>query len=301
MRSGWGMNQSFNKTESDLTIRRLSEADIPAAMDLKELAGWNQSDRDWRRLLEAEPQGCFAACIGDRMVATTTAITYGRTLAWIGMVLVDREYRRLGIATALVRQALGYLRAREVRTVKLDATPAGRTVYARLGFVEETLIERWQGAAPRESPTTDDVVGEVIKEEDESRLLSLDVKAFGADRSRLLRSLVADSCVQPLTVVAPDAQLRGYALAREGTKACYIGPLVATDKSAAVSLLDRMLAQLGGREVFVDINTSFAGARQILAERGFVKQRDLVRMRTGQAAMAGTSPLVFAIAGPEVG
>lgn len=291
------MSQFSDKSENDLAIRRLSETDIPAAMNLKELAGWNQSDRDWRRLLEAEPRGCFAACVGDRVVATTTAITYGRTLAWIGMVLVDREYRRLGIATALMRQALAYLQAREVRTIKLDATPAGRTVYARLGFVEETLIERWQGAALGASPTT----GDVIKEEDVSRLLSLDAQAFGADRSWLLHSLVADSCVQPLIVVAPDGKLRGYALAREGAKACYVGPLVVTDKSAAASLLDRMLVQLGGQEVFIDINTSFAGARDILAERGFVKQRDLVRMRNGQDVSAGTSPLVFAIAGPEIG
>jgi GNAT superfamily N-acetyltransferase len=295
------MSQFSDKTTNDLGIRLLSEGDIPAAMGLKELAGWNQSDSDWRRLLEAAPRGCFAACVGDRVVATTTAIAYGSTLAWIGMVLVDHEYRRLGIATALMRQALGYLHAREVRTVKLDATPAGRTVYARLGFVEETLIERWQGAAPCKSPTTGEVIGEVIKEEDVSRLLALDAKAFGADRSRLLQSLVADSCVQPLAVGAPDGKLCGYALAREGAKACYVGPLVATDKSAAASLLDRMLAQLGGREVFVDINISFAGAGQILAERGFVKQRDLVRMRSGQDVKAGTSPWVFAIAGPEIG
>src|SRR5689334_11384886 len=109
------MSQFSDKTRNDPGIRLLSESDIPAAMYLKELAGWNQSDRDWRRLLEAEPRGCFAACVGDRVVATTTAITYGRALAWVGMVLVDSEYRRLGIATALMRRVLAYLRARDVR------------------------------------------------------------------------------------------------------------------------------------------------------------------------------------------
>src|SRR2546421_12274243 len=108
------MNQCFNKTKNDLDIRRLSKSDIPAAMNLKELAGWNQSARDWQRLLEAEPGGCFAACQGDRVVATTTTTTYGKTLAWIGMVLVDREYRRLGIATSLMCQALGYLQGCEI-------------------------------------------------------------------------------------------------------------------------------------------------------------------------------------------
>src|SRR5689334_13481661 len=103
------MKQSSDKTKDGLEIRRLSQGDIPAAMRLKELAGWNQSDRDWQRLIELEPEGCFAAWVGDHMVATTTTTTYGQALAWVGMVLVAPEYRRLGIATSLMRQALGYL------------------------------------------------------------------------------------------------------------------------------------------------------------------------------------------------
>src|ERR1051325_8070201 len=141
---GWVMNQLLSETKDDLEIRRLSESDVPAAMRLKELAGWNQSDSDWRRLLEIEPEGCFAAWLGDRMVATTTTTGYAKTLGWVGMVLVDPEYRRLGIATSLTRRALQYLDDCEIQTVKLDATPAGHAVYKELGFVEETLIERWE-------------------------------------------------------------------------------------------------------------------------------------------------------------
>jgi GNAT superfamily N-acetyltransferase len=291
------MNQSCDKTRYDLEIRRLSPGDIPVAVRLKELAGWNQSDRDWRRLIELEPEGCFAAWVGDRMVATTTTTTYGETLAWVGMVLVAPEYRRLGIATSLMRQAVGYLRGCGVRTVKLDATPAGRAVYAQLGVVEEALIERWQGIASPKAQT----VCEALREEDISRLLWFDAEAFGADRSRLLRSLMADSCVQPLAVVAPGGEVRGYALAREGAKAHYVGPLIAADSHAVASLLDGMLTRLAGREVFIDINTTFAEAGQIIAGRGFVKQRDLIRMRRGPDIPAVPSSLVFAIAGPEIG
>src|SRR5689334_22523272 len=108
-----------------LVIRLLDERDIPAAMRLKELARWNQTESDWRRLLQLEPRGCFGATLDGRLVGTTTAITYGDELAWIGMVLVDPEYRRRRIATRLMQAALDYLSGR-VALVKLDATPDGR-------------------------------------------------------------------------------------------------------------------------------------------------------------------------------
>ena len=76
---------------------------------------------------------------------------------------------------------------------------------------------------------------------------------------------------------------------------------MATDQNAAASLLDGMLNQLDGRDVFIDINTGFEVSARIVAERGFVKQRDFIRMRLGLESNAGTSSLIFAIAGPEVG
>ncbi len=285
------------KGRAQVSIRSLDEQDIPAAMRLKELAHWNQTESDWRRLLKLDPQGCFAAGFDGHVVATTTSTAYEAELAWIGMVLVDPGYRRRGIATQLMRAALDGLRARGVATVKLDATPAGRRVYEELGFVHESLIERWQGIARPAAATGCAVLSRKLW----SELLALDRQAFGADRSTLLDSLAAGSCVAPLIVSAPNGNLRGYALARRGTTACYVGPLVATDEQAAVTLLDGMLTQLAGRNVYVDFNTSFRVSAEILARRGFIKQRDLIRMRYGRESGAGTSPSIFAIAGPEVG
>src|SRR6476619_5038405 len=109
-------------------IRLLFESDIPAAMQLKEAAGWNQTEDDWRRLLMLEPNGCFAAIKNGELVGTTTTTTYDDALAWIGMVLVDPEHRRQGIAAKLMNVVLDYLRGK-VATIKLDATALGKPVY----------------------------------------------------------------------------------------------------------------------------------------------------------------------------
>jgi len=283
-------------TEEPIEFRLLGEADIAASVRLKEVAGWNQTEDDWRRLLLLEPTGCFCATAGERVVGTTTTTSYGRDLAWIGMVLVDPEYRRLGIATRLMHTALAYLHEAGVVTVKLDATSDGRPVYENLGFKVESLVERWTAVADARGSDSRTMKLSVISE-----ALSLDRQAFIADRSKLIEMLAQNFYVPPMVARSPDGELTGYAFARRGTAAAYIGPLVATGTEAATSLLDGMCDQLAGQRVYLDLNTDFKTGREVLTAMGFVKQRDLIRMTYGETSVAGTSPSIFAIAGPEYG
>ena len=228
-------------------------------------------------------------------MGTTTTTAYGQELAWVGMVLVDPEFRRRGIATALVRAALDALGAAGVASVKLDATPDGAPVYEAFGFVPELMIERWVGAAGAAPGRAAAGVPAL------SQILELDRRAFGADRSELLRALSDESCVTAAACAGAGEGLSGYALARRGTLAAYVGPLVAADALTAASLLDDVLGRLDAERVCVDLNTTYAGGARVLEARGFVKQRELIRMRRGARSGAGTSESVFAIAGPEVG
>ena len=277
-----------------IEIRLLGESDIPAAMQLKEAAGWNQTEEDWRRLLMLEPLGCFGAIKDGRLVGTTTTTTYGNDLAWIGMVLVDPQHRRQGIAAKLMNVALEYLRDR-VATIKLDATALGQPVYEKFGFEVESLIERWSGTVSTQERDTRS--GATVNR---SELFVLDQLAFNADRSRLLDALIGSASVSPVLVRDADGNLSGYALARSGTRADYVGPLVAKDSEQPEILLDQVLSQLNGRRVYIDFNKECDISTSVLSERGFVKERDLIRMSAGVAS-AKTSPLVIAIAGPEIG
>src|SRR4026209_2214962 len=139
--------------EPAIEIRLLFESDVPAAMRLKDAAGWNQTEADWRRLLSLEPNGCFAAVKEGRLIGTTTTTTYGNDLAWMGMVLVDPQQRRQGIATRLMNVAIDYLKDK-VATVKLDATAQGQPLYEQLGFQFESVLERWIGTAKTRNATT---------------------------------------------------------------------------------------------------------------------------------------------------
>jgi len=286
------------EAESAVEIRPLNQADLSAAILLSEQAHWNQTASDWQRLLKLEPLGCFIAYTDRRAMGTITTATYQTELAWIGMVLVHPDFRRRGIATRLMHVALNHLQRVGVTTIKLDATPAGYKLYESLGFVTEAIIERWEGVARMSS--SQDWAG--IDEDTRRAMFALDRRAFGADRTEVLESLLTASPVAPLVKMPPaDGRSRGYVLARRGSRASYVGPLVATDERVALELLDGMLNQLAGEKVYLDFHTGFALNSHALAERGFTKQRRLTRMSYGNESRAGTSSLIFAIAGPELG
>jgi hypothetical protein len=210
------------------------------------------------------------------------------------MVLVDPQYRRQGIAAKLMSVALGYLKDK-VDTIKLDATALGKPVYEKFGFEVESTVERWTGTGGSEARDT-----KTLTFEERDALLELDRLAFNADRSKLIERLIEKSPVSPVLLRAADDALNGYALARRGTRADYVGPVVSRNPQQAETLLDQVLSQLNGRPVYIDFNTECGIGTSILSERGFTKERDLIRMRARGPALK-TSPFVVAIAGPEVG
>src|SRR3954451_15181928 len=83
----------------------MTAADLPLGLRLSRQAGWNQTEGDWQRFLDLQPDGCFVAEWNGTPAATTTTSHFGR-VAWIAMLLVDEPLRSRGIATALLAHAL---------------------------------------------------------------------------------------------------------------------------------------------------------------------------------------------------
>ena len=77
-------------------------SDIVSAMKLSNAEGWNQTEKDWRLFVENTENVCMVAECNNKIIGTTTAINYSNQFAWIGMVLVDKEYRGQGVSKALL-------------------------------------------------------------------------------------------------------------------------------------------------------------------------------------------------------
>lgn len=271
-------------------IRRLEPTDAGALMELNQAAGWNQIESDWIRLMEIEPEGCFGLECDGRIVATATAVCYGRRLAWIGMVLTHPDYRRRGFARQVTERAVDFAEDRGVEWIGLDATEMGRPLYLQLGFEDQAPIERWQAVLPRSGRAAPSLAPFELDAE-------LDLEAFGADRSALL--------VRLARVEAASLPGEGFVMMRPGIRALCVGPCVARTPEAARALLEWAFCRHAGEPVFWDL-LPVNEAAMVLARRfGFAPARRLVRMlRRGRAAgepWSANPALVYAAAGFEYG
>jgi len=292
----------------EISLRQMTPADLPFADSLRALAGWNQKLDDWERLLALSmldsgfPQsdgGCFIAEWQGSPVGTATTTCYGNELAWIGMVLVHPDFRARGLGRALLNRCLEYLHQRGIRCIKLDATSQGKLLYDQLGFREEWPLTRWQCRNLQMAIRTPINEIRAYVESDADAVEQSDTRAFGVSRRPLLQSLLGN-CVQALVHQNEDG-IAGYGVLREGSRAYYLGPLVAEAASSGTLLVNALLARAIGKTIFWDIPDANSEAVALAKELGFTAQRQLVRMWLGVNARAGEPRRCFGIADPAVG
>lgn len=269
-------------------MRPLTEADLPRAAALSFLIGWNQVGRDWALFLR-EGEALALDDGQETLAATAAVIRYGGDLAWISMVLVRPDCRRQGHATALMRWAAAALTG--TRCAALDATPAGREVYSRLGFRDLWGFSRWSVPGPLAAGAG----VQPIAAEDWPVLLALDATAFGAPREALLRDF-ANRAPQA-GFIASDGS--GFVLARDGARGPQIGPVVAPDDATAQALIAAARAALPG-PVVLDLPDHRPALAAWLAAHGATPLRPFTRMALG-AATPGRAASIAAVAGPEFG
>jgi GNAT superfamily N-acetyltransferase len=274
----------------------MTSDDVLLGMELKRQAGWNQTEGDWRRLLDLEPDGCFVAELDGTPSATLTTCVFG-PVAWIAMVLVHPQVRGRGLAKALLAHALAYLDRRGVRSIRLDATPMGQPLYTRLGFVEQYALSRHEGVLP---PARGETVPSVEHAQPVhyDELVQLDREVTATDRGKLLRRLFAEQ-PEAIRVVRRKGPVAGYLTDRPGAEATQIGPSVGTVDAGSLLLLDA-LERHAGQRVFLDVPERNRPALTLAAGRGLTVQRQLVRMCRGAPLEENTAEL-WASSGPEKG
>jgi len=214
---------------------------------------------------------------------------------------VAPDHRRRGLATRLMQRAIDALVAEHCVPL-LDATPAGREVYRRIGFEDCWSLERLQltsgpGNAPPVNPRGTDI--RPIAAEDWPAVLDYDRGVFGGSRAHILRDL-AGRVPNAALVAARGGRLCGAVFARDGRVATQLGPLIADDADTALDLLAAAFARVQS-PVFIDVPDRHATIGAWLRAAGFVLQRPYTRMAYRRSRAFDDPSRLFAIAGPELG
>jgi GNAT superfamily N-acetyltransferase len=271
-----------------LAVVELGPDDALAGLALSTEAHWNQNEADWRFFLSQ------ATVFGVRdhdghLVASAALLPYASGNAWISMVLVTASFRRRGIATRLIDACLDAA-AKQGCATWLDATPAGATVYAPLGFTPTLELRRLRLETPA---VPNAAVSQARSADDLERFVARDCLAMGFDRSALLVELGGRPGSR--LVSGGDAA----ALVRDGRKARHIGPLFADGPDQALALVHEIIKFETG-PVLIDAVGMQDEFLEGLTSSGWTIERPFQRMRFG-GATARPAQLPFAVAGPEYG
>lgn len=279
-------------------LRVMREGDLSQALCLSSLVGWNQTERDWKMLYEVGGYGCFSAIVQDKLVGTVTTIRYQEKIAWIGMLLVDPDYRGQGIGRSLIRAAVDHCRE-AVDQVYLDATPQGRRLYDRLSFKEHFTLHRLV-FEKIETPVAKPGYCLPLTVNSLEDILEFDANVFGVARRNLLPHLWINYSHLAYTLYE-RGELVGFCLGREGRQFTHIGPVEAENESLAQTLLAAALASSRQAAVILDVPAYQHSWMLWLESMGFHIQRPLIRMALGASEFDFQPENQYAIAGPEIG
>ena len=129
-------------TAAEFWIEMYEEAGIWKRADFA--AGWERRFIEYfaQRIDQGEAQ-FTVALQNDRIVGTAGALVAdgypvvisSLRFGYIFGVRVVPEFRSRGVATALTREAIAFLKSLNCRRIRLHASSMGRPIYERLGFV----------------------------------------------------------------------------------------------------------------------------------------------------------------------
>jgi len=275
-------------------------SDIGSAMKLSNAEGWNQTEKDWKLFLVNPGNICMVAESDNRVIGTTTAINYSNQVAWIGMVLVDTEYRGQGVSKSLLTTIFKKLES--CKSVKLDATPAGQQVYKKFDFKDEYLVARMTNSLMKNLPLDDDsdILPKPIQQKHIQEIIALDETTFGANRAQLIKYLVREYPDKGM-VLKRNNRITGFALGRDGNKYHQIGPVVASNSGDARILITKALKKLVNQPIVVDVLRDKEDLLDWLSSIGFIEQRYFIRMYKKENTLPGITSNQYLICGPEFG
>ena len=210
----------------------MKTTDLRSIIKLTDREHWGFGTRDLKRMMALEPRGCLVATMRGGPIGLTTAISYGRNAGWIGNVVVSGKHRGLGIGSSLVQSAVRHLLRMHVKRIGLYSYPENEAMYKRLGFeiANGFATVSMSGGTENFTKTTEKIPLRQI--------LRLDKRAFGADRSKLLRRLHREF-PEHWTWIVNEAGVSGYSVVKKYQDSSEIGPLICEqmDRESIAALL----------------------------------------------------------------
>ncbi|MCG3252946.1 MAG: GNAT family N-acetyltransferase [Candidatus Heimdallarchaeota archaeon] len=283
---------------------------------LIDLTGWGEARDDIKRTM-LNPNSTYITVIDNEtaeMIGITLAVSFGQ-IGVIGHVIVNPNFRGMGIGQELMNEAMRILEFQGCKTIKLDAVEKAKTLYERVGFVFELNSLRYKITIENPSNLNDLITKTkkyeqkfpVIncKEDDLVQIIEADKEFFGGNRENLLFPLFEDFPEFSFITRDKDDSLAGYLFGtfQNGVLKLRIG--IADSFESTMDLLRAALEAVKTKEevqtIALGILENSIWGIKVLKELGFEQTSYSLRMYYGVKTPATTNPEIFAIGDPAKG
>jgi len=280
-----------------VTLRAMTPSDLAAAHALTDEIRWPHRQADWEQALR-HGEGLVAERDGQ-VVGTGLRFPWGPRHATIGLVVVSSACQGRRIGHRLMTSLLEGL---EQRTVLLHATPEGRGLYERLGFVRVGEVRQHQGLA-LPAPLIALDAGWRLRpgtEADLPTLRLLDATARGMPRDALIDELFRSA---EATVVLTHLDVPvGFGMLCRFGRGHKIGPVAAPHAEGAKALIAHLSGLNVGRFTRIDIDFA-SGLAEWIESLGLLRVDAPTTMVRGAppAAPQAQEPRLYAIVTQAIG
>ena len=265
-----------------MNIREMNLQDAERLAELSLLVGWNQTLEDCRFLIESP--WCKMICVEENgeVIGTAGAPVYD-DMGFINMVIVHPDYRKRGIATAMIRHFLDTVK---VKTFRLHATPAGSFVYSKIGFTTTRTMSYFVAKETAFPAGKADI--QPATPADLDAIAAMDFKNSGMNRKLLLENNFKRFGRFALKI-EDKGKLAAFLLGRRGRKQRQIAAVETADGNwenafALIGAAMPMEKELPSNIIFFDADKN---AIKQAEKCGMVRVRELIEMEYG---VPGTPP-----------
>ena len=263
---------------SGFAIDAMSEKEASMLGEWAAQEGWNPGLNDIGVAWSFDRAAFIALRRGNELVGGGCTISYCGAAGFMGLFIVQAEYRRQGLGAILWHERLRRLRTRlrPDAPIGMDGVFEMVPFYTRGGFALLHRDLRYEGVAAGElDPTAVPLDNIEFSEIDNYDRLHVETR-----RTEFLRLWLRQPGGSGLALI-DNGQLTGYGFIRPCRIGYKVGPAFADDGACGRRLIHSLLSLVAGAKVQVDIPEPNEAALRIVEELGWNQSFGCARMVNG--------------------
>ncbi|KSU63163.1 acetyltransferase [[Bacillus] enclensis] len=276
---------------SILELVQFNKSDIKDLMELSASVGWDYDEYEIGTVLSSGKIFGHKNAEG-KIVSSAAIVLYDNKLASIGMVIVHKEYRGMGLGKDATQKCLDFTSSNT--SIMLIATEEGRPLYDKMGFITVDCVHKFLCDEYNPLNRSGDVTIKRFSSNNITEILKLDKAAFGDKRSKFLQNRINQS-EQCLVVRDNKANIIGYGISILGPVNLILGPIVAPESQTAALILDKLASRHQGK-LRIDVPSGNEDFMLFLEQQGFKQVSQPPVMVINSAEMPPRNKTLFGIA-----